>query len=494
VSLLSRSWQVLFIRPGTRRANRPAQLRCERLEARDVPDARTVNVMTQNLYLGADINPAIAAVATGNPAIFIPAVSQFWANVRATNFLERAGAIAAEIAAAQPDLVGLQEAELYRTGPALNPAPATHVELDFVQVLLDRLATRGQHYAVVAAVNNFDAEVPAFTSPGVLQDLRLTDRDVLLARTDLPPGQFRVSNAQAHNFVATLVLPFATGPFAVPRGWVSADVTTRGRTVRVVSTHLDPISPLVQVAQAAELVAGPAHTPFPVVLIGDFNSPADPTSVDATPTYAFLRGAGLRDAWVDTHPGDLGYTWGQAPNLLNAVSSFTERLDLVLFRGDAQAFATDIVGDAQSDRTPSGLWPSDHGGVTATLGIYLAPAVGPDGGNVKAFNLVAGPGDSVAADNVFVVAAGTSQVSANAAATPSAFHPTVVRDASGPDARDRDDYRRLANDASGASDRVKVGLDSRLGDKDQEASASIPWRSTRNPFLGTRRQSVHFGA
>jgi hypothetical protein len=134
------------------------------------------------------------------------------------------------------------------------------------------------------------------------------------------------------------------------------------------------------------------------------------------------------------------------------------------------------------------LWPSDHAGVTATLGIYLAPAVGPDGGNVNAFNLVAG--DSVAADNVLVVAPGTNQVSANAAATLSAIHPTVVRDNSGPEARDQDDDRRLANDA-GASDHVKVGLDCRLGDSDLDrweiqSIASAPAQMPPRAFANLR--------
>src|SRR5439155_15689452 len=37
----------------------------------------------------------------------------------------------------------------------------------------------------------------------------------------------------------------------------------------------------------------------------------------------------------------------------------------------------DVVGDELPDRTPSGLWPSDHGGVVATLGLHVRPVHGP---------------------------------------------------------------------------------------------------------------------
>src|SRR5262249_61114714 len=38
-----------------------------------------------------------------------------------------------------------------------------------------------------------------------------------------------------------------------------------------------------------------------------------------------------------------------------------------------RAFDAGVVGDELPDRTPSGLWPSDHGGVVATLGVHVRP-------------------------------------------------------------------------------------------------------------------------
>ena len=63
----------------------------------------------------------------------------------------------------------------------------------------------------------------------------------------------------------------------------------------------------------------------------------------------------------------MGNTWGHDADLLNTTVDFDRRLDLVLFRGGPCALDADVVGDELSDRTPSGLWPSDHGGVVATL-------------------------------------------------------------------------------------------------------------------------------
>jgi endonuclease/exonuclease/phosphatase family metal-dependent hydrolase len=189
----------------------------------------------------------------------------------------------------------------------------------------------------------------------------LTDNDVILARTDLPPGAFTISNARSANF-ADAVSFLGT---SVPRGWASVDVQYGDLEFRLVSTHLEN-EPTVQVAQGNALLApgGPTDTPLDVVLIGDFNSPADGTG---TPTYSSLLAGGFADAWTQTHGDAPGYTWGQDADLLNANDTFTERIDLVLLGGGLTASSVDIIGEEPSDRTPGGLWPSDHAGVVATI-------------------------------------------------------------------------------------------------------------------------------
>jgi endonuclease/exonuclease/phosphatase family metal-dependent hydrolase len=333
--------------------------------------------MSRNLYHGADLDPVVAALATGNPAVFIPAVSQMWAKVRSTDFTQRAEALADEVLSAQPALIGLQEAVLWRTGPALNPAPANHVEYDFLQTLLDELGERGLHYAVATTNVNWEAEAPAVTHRGILEDLRLTDRDAILVRTDLPASVFQVSSAANGDFIHSLVVPLPSGPFVVQRGWTAVDAAVYGKAFRFVNTHLEPESanPLInaiQVAQANELLAGPGNTPLPTLFVGDFNSRADGTG---TASYGVLLAAGFSDAWTVTHAGQLGNTAVHAEDLRNTTVNLTQRLDLVLFRGDAAALQADIVGEELSDRLASGLWPSDHAGIVASLRIHVPPQV-----------------------------------------------------------------------------------------------------------------------
>lgn len=377
-----------------------SRLRVEPLEDRTVPApltpmdhvadpsagqaTRAVTVMTRNLYVGADLAPALGAIASGNPSAIIGAASDIWAGVQSTNFPERAGALAHEIANAQPLLVGLQEVSLFRTGEPDsffgNPTRAEHVELDYLEILLGELGECGLHYAPVAVTQNVDAELTGFVAPGVLRDIRLTDRNVILARTDLPASQLQLSNIQTANFATNLTVPIgATGQvFSNLCGWGAVDVKVRGQTLRFINAHLqaenpNPLANAVQVGQAGELLAGPAATDLPVILVGDFNSRADGTG---TATYGLLRGAGLDDVWTQTHPGELGNTFGHDADLRNTAVNFTQRLDLVLYRGDLRAFDADVVGDELADRTSSGLWPSDHGGLVATIGVHVRPTDG----------------------------------------------------------------------------------------------------------------------
>ena len=60
---------------------------------------REVTVMSENLYVGADLAPAMGAVMTGDPEAIIAGVTAFWQQVQATNFPERAAAIADQIEA-----------------------------------------------------------------------------------------------------------------------------------------------------------------------------------------------------------------------------------------------------------------------------------------------------------------------------------------------------------------------------------------------------------
>ena len=48
----------------------------------------------------------------------------------------------------------------------------------------------------------------------------------------------------------------------------------------------------------------------------------------------------------------------------------TERIDFVLFRGGFKAKRTYLVGVKTRDKTPSGLWPSDHAGIVSKIRLH----------------------------------------------------------------------------------------------------------------------------
>jgi hypothetical protein len=136
-------------------------------------------------------------------------------------------------------------------------------------------------------------------------------------------------------------------------------VKIRGKSFRFISTHLDVVclqfTSAIQQAQAAELLGGPAATDLSVVLVGDLNSPGDGTGV----TYNNLITAGFADAVVEAGVGGT-LTCCQAEDLLNPVSILDRRSEFVLFRGAFTVLGAAVDGDDPADRTPSGLWPSDH--------------------------------------------------------------------------------------------------------------------------------------
>jgi endonuclease/exonuclease/phosphatase family metal-dependent hydrolase len=327
---------------------------------------RDITVMTRNLYLGADLSPAIAAILSGDPNEIPPAVSGVWASVQATNFPKRARALADEIRDAHPDLVGLQEAVLWRSEYPSNFAgpDATHVEYDFVETLLDELCLRGERYVVVASMTGFDVEAPRIRSfdPLEFEDVRLTDRIVILARRGGRGSDVKTVNPRTGSFATNV----AFGDVTVLYGWASVDVRLGGRSFRFVTTHLESDFEDVRLAQAAELLSGPLQTPLPVILAGDLNSNANG---DGTSTAYFnLLGAGFEDAWGTANPGAVINTCCHDALLASTIPFAIPfgRIDHILCRGDFDVHSTRIVGARRGDRI-RGLWPSDHAGVVVTL-------------------------------------------------------------------------------------------------------------------------------
>jgi len=336
-------------------------------------DKRRLTVMTQNLYLGSSLGPALEAAT---PEGFVEAVARIYATVQYTNFPQRASAIADTIADKGPDLVGLQEVTKWTTG-GVNPPPG----YDFLAILEGELAARGLHYTAAATANNAKiGPAPlALAGQGCVQpgpvitcSVTLEDRDVILVNDDAP--ELTWSNPQSGRYSAQQVIESPVGPLSFDRGWAGIDARLKGLPFRFVDTHLETEdSPLVQQEQAAEFLAGPAKGGT-VVATGDFNSAADGST---TTSYAQLTAPGkFRDAWDEGLLGP-GYTCCQQSNtpplapgaLNNPVSTLGSRIDLILSRASARSTGqAEVVGDTPFQAEPP-FWPSDHAGVVSTLRI-----------------------------------------------------------------------------------------------------------------------------
>jgi endonuclease/exonuclease/phosphatase family metal-dependent hydrolase len=321
-----------------------------------------VTVMTRNLFLGGDLTPSI--VAPTLPA-FLAANAALLSKVDLLDFPARAGLLADEIVENSPDLVGLQEVALWRTGPLGNAAAAADVRYDYLALLMAELAESGHPYDVAVVQQEADLEAPAGAPHNL--DVRLTMHDVILVRHG---GRVKVTAASSGNFVHNLVLPLpAVGGAATSiRGWTAVDVVHGRRAFRFVNTHLEAFHPGIRVLQAQELLAGPINgAPGDVILAGDLNTGPELPVPDNRLAYFVLVAGGLRDSWLDLHEGDPGYTAGLGDDLTEPAGAVEHRIDMVMYRGAVVPVDSWLVGNTV--QTAGGRWPSDHLGHVAVLAL-----------------------------------------------------------------------------------------------------------------------------
>ena len=336
-----------------------------------------VRVMTWNVYMGAELEPLLNASSEDE----VPALAaDYWSSVQASDFRSRAEAIAMAVAAADPDAIALQEVMLFRTqspGDATTDAPtaARDTALDFLAILGDALTSAGLDYRVAAESDNFDIEVPMAVDGG-LNDLRITDRDVILAR-----GDHEVIHTNSDRFSVNRTVQVGQASFVLTRGWAYADLilSRAGNTqeiVRFATTQLESDAfPDVQQAQADELLSRVwvyfFGGMFPTVVAGDLESPPD--SANTTGLQA-LWDAGLRDAWTLGASEDPGFTCCHAPTL-DGDAPLSRRVDYIL-AGFENMYGTPvpptfnsvrIVGTDAAGHTAAGRWASTHAGLFASI-------------------------------------------------------------------------------------------------------------------------------
>ena len=372
-----------------------------------------IKVMTQNQYLGADLVPLLAAP---DPEAFNAALISVLTKIADNRFRDRVQRQTAHIAKEHPHIVALQEVWAFECQD-FTPLPGLGCDdpsikgafVDHLQETLVALKAKGPKYKAVASVKNLDVSViqvngfPAgipFVINGFPAVLNTIDRDVILARADLPtwPVDFTAVcpnkiSLNGCNYQTVISAPTPVGSLPILRGFVAVDAKVRGKVYRIVNTHLEvrdpdptePLSKFFQAAQAMELIQTlQATTPSdrPLLLLGDINSsPEDqpvagplpfppPFDKGITPPYTQIVDAGYTDGWTLRHHVTPGYTCCQAENLLNKQSDLYERIDYIFSKQAAWGEDIHLVGIRQSDKTlppAARLWPSDHAGLVGAL-------------------------------------------------------------------------------------------------------------------------------
>jgi len=343
-----------------------------------------VKVMTRNLFLGADLGPALNATTFNE---FTAANAAILAEVDKTNFPLRAVGLAGELAQKKPDLVGLQEVAWWRTnptpgGPQQGPNgqfTATTTRYDFLALLQAELDKRGLNYTVAVEKVEFDFEAPADTdgdpntgiAGGDIQG-RLTMRDVILVNEDSKVN-LKVKNPTSGTF-ASLFTPNISGiDVPVTRGWTAVDATaTKGKgkkqskvKFRFVNSHFEAFDdetqrPSIRAQQAAELLAGPA-SPKRTIILGDFNSNVPGVQAGDEQAYQTLLDAGFEDRTVNDDATCC------INDLFAPTNTFDHQVDHVMTNMGKKV---KLVNSEGTGKTPvSGIYNSDHAGVFSTLKI-----------------------------------------------------------------------------------------------------------------------------
>lgn len=338
-------------------------------------DKEKVTVMSRNLYLGADLNPAVGAPSL---EAAVDGAGVVYNQLVRTDYPQRAVALAAEIKKAKPNLVGLQEAAIWHEqipsdlgGPPIGPGTvaASDVKYDFIQTLMAELKAAGEKYKLAGSQPEFTGELPADVDgsdatgsfAGADLDIRLTMRDAILVRKGTKAGKFKSANYD--NAFQTDISGI---PVTADRGWTSVEAEVGDAKFRFVNTHLESFDDgTIREAQAKELVKKALKGKGRQIVVGDFNSdPTDPSNDGLA--YDAMEKAGYERRVVS------GTTFGHTADLDNPndAGEFVLTIDHVFVNDPKIKLVkkgSALVGDTVM--TPGGLWPSDHLGVVSRLSV-----------------------------------------------------------------------------------------------------------------------------
>lgn len=355
-----------------------------------------LTVMSRNLYLGADVGVAMELIPD-----FSAAAQFMWNQVAATDFTQRAPALAKEVIAQDADVVGLQEATRWYCKKNLWSKKV--IIFDFTKEFLAATKAAGSEY-VLASKDGTDAlnigySIPAIPyltmveDPASFQPIFGSDKaacgfeigDAIVVKKSLAGQVKMVGNTE---YVASYsIIPKL---MTIYRGYTWIDLDHNGGLVRIVSTHLESLWDSNKVPnaalQAAQLINDLSRTKTPTIVVGDFNSdPRDPrqaggynpggqpessaTCLDqGAPTsvsnslskcnaYWLMRQGGFEDAGPGARDPK-NYTWGmsallagpdakryKAAKLVGNDFGFTDRLDYIFYRNGVKVVSSKIVGN-----------------------------------------------------------------------------------------------------------------------------------------------------
>lgn len=338
--------------------------------------AKNVTVMTRNIFLGADLGPALRATGGGE---FVSAVGEIVRQVEATNIRKRAKGLADEIQQRKPDLVGVQEAALWRKGPVnlgavLTQQPeATEVYQDFLKILVKRINKGKVKYQIVDVQDEFDFEAPADLdgdlttgTSGAEANYRLTMRDAILKRKGAGIKTKNLKGAQYKQENSFSVKAAGLVTVTSLRGWLSTRVKLKGgKWFTFANTHLEAFDdrtqvPSIRARQAKEFAKAMAKVKGPVIAVGDFNSDSPGLVPGDEQAFEVLKGAGFRDIGTTT---PLSCCIANSDDLQTggSIDDFDHRVDQIFTTTPKRVkeLKTWVTGREQS----YGFWHSDHAGV-----------------------------------------------------------------------------------------------------------------------------------
>lgn len=334
-----------------------------------------VTVMTRNIYLGADLGPALGATDVGS---FISAAGEIFRQLEKTNFPRRAKGLADEIQKRKPDLIGLQEAALWRKGPVNLEAissgkpAATEVYQDFLKILLKRVNKGKAKYQVVKIKKEFDFEAPADVDNdpstgmfGADADFRLTMRDVILKRKGVG---IKTKDIRSGRYPAADSFQAAVGPVTVTsiRGWLSTRVKLKGgKWFTFANTHLEAFDdrtevPSIRARQAQHFAQAMAKAKGPLIAVGDFNSDSPGLVAGDEQAFEALTAAGFKDIGTKK-PLSCCISGSYDMKTGGSKADFDHRVDQIFTTTPKKVkkLKTWVTGRSKS----YGYWHSDHAGI-----------------------------------------------------------------------------------------------------------------------------------